>query len=59
MRVVATDFLEVRVLVEVTYRVATEKRKRLGICQLIPERFKADRRLLLIVLPENVHHLAI
>ena len=42
---VATDLLEIRVLVERPHRVATEKRKRLRICQLIPERFKADSRL--------------
>src|SRR5712691_8951636 len=59
MRVLATDFLEIRVLVEVIHRVATEKRERLRICQFIPERFKTDRRLLLTVLPESVHHLAI
>src|SRR5882762_4521002 len=59
MRVLAADLLEIRVLVKVTHRVAAEKRKRLRICQLIPERFKTDRRLLLTVLPEHVHHLAI
>ena len=51
--------LEIRVLVELTHRVAAEKRKRLRIGQLIPEHFQTDRRLLLTVLPENVHHLAV
>src|SRR2546428_11492144 len=59
MRVVPADFVEVSVLVEMTHRVAAQKRKGLGVCQLIPEHFKTDCGLLLTRLPEKVDHLTI
>ena len=59
VRVMVANVREVSILVEVAHRVAAHKRKSMRVGQLIPQHFKADCRVLLTCLPQDVHHLTI